>query len=217
MIRMDEFNKIRKAFFKEGLSINQIAIKYRRSWDTINTIVKTSRDDLEVRGSRCMCIRESKVATRAVINAFLACFEEEKQLQVKKKQRYTALTIFTTLTAKGLYNCSKRTMQALVKKLRREYGQSKRESYLPLEFELGSSLQIDHGEVDCRIDTQRMTCYLFVASVPGEALRYCQLFPIKSKESWGEFHERAFRFFKGIFLKLVYDNRECFKSLKCYN
>ena len=39
--------------------------------------------------------------------------------------------------------------------------------------------------------------YLFVASVPGQVLRYCQAFPIKATEAWGEFHERAFQFFGG--------------------
>ncbi|MDH3382257.1 MAG: hypothetical protein OEL54_06090, partial [Flavobacteriaceae bacterium] len=48
--------------------------------------------------------------------------------------------------------------------------------------------------------------YLFVASVPGYVLRYCQFFPVKSSEAWGEFHERAFNFFGGIFPTVIYDN-----------
>ena len=35
---MDEFNKIRKAFFQEGLSINEIARKFKRSWETVDVI-----------------------------------------------------------------------------------------------------------------------------------------------------------------------------------
>ncbi len=64
MIRMDEFNKIRKAFFQEGLSINEIARKFKRSWETVDVIVKTSRDELEERGDRAG--RASKVATEVV-------------------------------------------------------------------------------------------------------------------------------------------------------
>lgn len=204
MIRMDEFNKIRKAFFQEGLSINEIARKFKRSWETVDVIVKTSRDELEERGDRAGTA--SKVATEIVENAILAFFEEEVQLRVKKKQRYTARKIFNELKIKGLYNGSERTMQSLVKRLRRQHAYPKQESYLPLEFELGSALQIDHGEVDCIIAGERAIRYLFVASIPGEVLRYCQLFPVKSREAWGEFHERVFRFFGGIFTKMVYDN-----------
>ena len=65
---------------------------------------------------------------------------------------------------------------------------------------------MDHGEVDCIVGDSRMLCYLFVGSVPGTTLRYCQLFGTKAQESWGEFHERCFRFYKGIFLRVMYDN-----------
>lgn len=204
MIRMNEFNKIRKAYFQEGLSINEIAHKFKRSWETINSTVNKSRDELEERGDRPGKV--SKVATETVENAILAFFDEEVKLRVKKKQRYTARKIFNELKAKGLYDGSERTMQLLVKRLRFQHACAKQESYLPLEFELGSALQIDHGEVDCIIAAVRAIRYLFVASVPGEALRYCQLFPVKSREAWGEFHERAFRFYGGISLVMVYDN-----------
>lgn len=125
MIRMDEFNKIRKAFFNEGLSVNEIAHKFNRAWDTINTIVHVSRDDIDDRGKRE--VKEPKVATQEVVNAILAYFEEEKRLRVKKKQRYTAKKIFDDLKLKGVYNGSERTLQALVKKLRREHAESKQE------------------------------------------------------------------------------------------
>ena len=164
MIRMDEFNKIRKAFFKEGLSTNEIAHKFKRSWETIDAIVNKSRDELEERGDRTS--RTSKLVTEDIENAILAFFEEEVKLRVKKKQRYTARKIFNDLKTKGLYNGSDRTMHSLVKRLRRQYAYSKQESYLPLEFELGSSLQIDHGEVDCIIAEIRAIRYLFVASIP---------------------------------------------------
>ena len=191
MIRMDEFNKT-ESFFQKGLSINEIARKFKRSWETVDVIVKTSRDELEERGDRAG--RASKVATEIVENAILAFFEEEVQLRGKKKQRYTARKIFNELKIKGLYNRSGRTMQSLVKRLRRQHAYPKQESYLPLEFELGSALQIDHGEVDCIIAGERAIRYLFVASIPGEVLGSCQLFPVKSGEAWGEFHERVFRF-----------------------
>ncbi len=39
MLRMDEFNKVRKEFFVNKKSIYKIAQEYNRSWATINSIV----------------------------------------------------------------------------------------------------------------------------------------------------------------------------------
>jgi len=97
-------------------------------------------------------------------------------------------------------------MQDIIRELRMNRGQAKRKSFLPLEFPLGSALQVDHGEAEIEVNGIRCKGYLFVASVPGHVLRYCQIFPTKSTESWGEFHERTFRFFGGIFPRVVYDN-----------
>ena len=202
---MDEVNKIRKAFYSEGFSINEISKKFKRSWSTINVIVKTPRDELE-NPDKKERNRESTVGTQEVIDAINDYLDKEVRLGVKRKQRYRSKVIFNELTAKNIYKGSKRRIQQLVKEARKNRGQIEPKSFLPLEFELGSALQIDHGEVDCIISDCRMTCYLLVGSIPGTTLRYCQLFGNKAQEAWGEFHERCFRFYRGIFLRLIYDN-----------
>lgn len=204
MLRMDEINKIRKAFFTHGESRNSLAIRFRRSWDTVNKIVATEREGLKKRGKRQN--RKPTVITSEVLDEINSLLDQEVERKVKKKQRYTARVIYNILKNKGIYKGSKRRIEDTVQRLRNERSQSKKQSFIPLAFSLGSSLQIDHGEVDLIMKTDRIKCYLFVASVPGFALRYCQIFPIKSQEAWGEFHERAFRFFGGIFNRTVYDN-----------
>ncbi|MCP4401754.1 MAG: transposase [bacterium] len=81
-----------------------------------------------------------------------------------------------------------------------------RSQYLPLFFEAGCVVQIDHGEADCLIASERIQVYVFVASLPGICLRYCRLYPVKAGEAWGEFHECAFGFFGGVFGQVIYDN-----------
>ena len=200
---MDETNKIRKAY-RNGDSINALAKRFSRSWTTIKKIVETSRGDLENRGKRPT--REGKVITPEVIAEIDRYLEEEEQCKVWKKQRYTASTIFKDLRAKEVYKGSQRRLQEAVSQQRRERLQERPKGYLPLQFPLGSSLQFDHGEVDCVIGDARARFYLFVATVPGGVLRYCQLFPVKRSEAWGEFHERSYHFFGGIFPVSVYDN-----------
>lgn len=202
MIRMDEFNKIRKAHFVDGLSINEVAIKFKRSWVTIKKIVGASRDEIPKESSS----RKSTVATQEVLDAISDWLLEENKLNVKKKQTATAKKIFEELTNRGIYSGSVRRMQELVNDVRRKQTQIQPKGFLPLEFPLGSAAQVDHGEVECIIEGLRKVYYLFVMSVPGMALRYCQILPTKAQEAWGEFHERAFRFYNGRFLRLIYDN-----------
>jgi transposase len=205
MIRMDEFNKIRKAYFADKLSINEIADKFHRSWATVHKIINTPREDEFSAGERKLT-RVPKVATQEVMDAIADRIREEQLLKVKKKQRVSATVIFEELTKKGIYQGSQRRMQELVKITRQKLDLTEPESFLPLEFPHGSMAQIDHGEVDCIVNKERRTCFLFVLAVPGAGLKYCQLFATKSQEAWGEFHERAFRFFNGIFPRIMYDN-----------
>lgn len=201
---MDEVNKIRKAFFTHGESKNAIAKRFNRSWETVHRVVSLKREELENRGKRPN--RGSRIVTDEVLRAIEAFLDEEVEKKVRKKQRYTIKKIYNELRSKGIYKGSERRIYDVVKNLREERSQSKKPSYLPLLFPLGSALQVDHGEADLMIDDHRFTGYLFIASVPGFVLRYCQIFPTKSREAWGEFHERAFRFFGGVFERTIYDN-----------
>jgi transposase len=201
---MDEINKIRKDFFVHEEKKHEIAKKYQRSWATINRVVSKTREELEQPSSRPN--RKCQVITPEVIKVIEAYLDEEVELKVKRKQRYTTQKIYDDLKSKGIYKGAIRRLHDIINRLRKDRGQSKKKVFLPLTFELGSTIQIDHGEVDLIVNESRKKGYLFVGSVPGYCLRFCQIFPIKSQEAWGEFHERVFAFFGGIFKKVVYDN-----------
>ena len=133
--------------------------------------------------------------------------------RIKKKQRLTVKVIYTILKETNSYQGSSRRLHELVKQVRLEIGlQVEKKSFLPLDFPLGTALQVDHGEAECMIGGGILTCYLFVASVPGTTIRYPQLFGCKSRESWGEFHERTFKIFNGIFARVIYDNQQLLVS-----
>jgi transposase len=200
---MDEFNKIRKAYFIDNKTINEISLEFKRSWATIRRIINTSRDEFSLEKKQ---VRSSKVSTQEVMDAIIDKIQEEDRLRVKKKQRATAKKLYEELTERGIYHGSQRRMQELVHEVRTKLALTRPKSFLPLEFSLGSTAQVDHGEIECIIAGERSIYFLFVMSVPGASLHYCQLFATKAQEAWGEFHERAFQFFEGIFPRLVYDN-----------
>ena len=81
---MDEFNKIRKAFYKEGLSVNEISQKFKRAWGTVNEIIKKPREELEDCNKQER-IRESTVATQEVIDAITSYLEKENSTLRQKE------------------------------------------------------------------------------------------------------------------------------------
>lgn len=87
MLRMDELNKIKKAH-RNGESINEIAARFDRSWETVKRIVETPTADLETRGHRPN--KQRTVITPEVEEAITAHLVEEEQLRVHKKQRYVS-------------------------------------------------------------------------------------------------------------------------------
>ena len=203
MIQLDTVNKIRKEY-SLGRSINAIAKLFNRSWETIQRLVTMSREELKNRGKRPK--RKSKVIDDKVVKAVEAYILEEINKKVPRKQRYTAKKIYNDLKERGIYKGSLRVMQDLVKSLRIKHKQTKKKVFLPLEFDPGTIVQVDHGQIECLINGVKQIWYLFLASVPGEGLRFCQVYPTKASVAWGLFHEELFSFFGGVFPTVAYDN-----------
>lgn len=201
---MDEINKIRKAHTVDGVSVYALAKQYNRSWATVNRMVTQCRYKLEQKSTRPN--RKSPLFTPELKAAIEKVLNREAEIRVHRKQRYTASKLCKELKMIGLYTGSLRRFQELMRQVRFERGEVHVTAYLPLSFPLGTVLQMDHGEVDCIMVNGRGKCYLFIGAVPGFQLRYCQVFPVKSSEAWGEFHERAFIFFGGIFPRVMVDN-----------
>ena len=201
---MDEVNKIRKAVLSKGESRNFVAKKFNRSWDTINRIVSIPREDLKLRGQRQK--RGGKVVTAELRSRIEFELSQERRLGVRKKQMWKARTLFNKLKEEGLYQGSERRFQEIFREIRLSLDTQSVKSYLPLDFDLGEALQIDHGEADIILGGHRITVYMFVATVPGHQFRFAQSYPLKSQEAWGDFHNEAFDFFGGVFPKCIYDN-----------
>lgn len=201
---MDTVNKIRKAYKQTG-QINPSAKTGQCSWATAKKIIHASPEELAQRGKRNTV---SKLITNEVVEAIEKIFRDEDERKVHKKQKHKTLAIFIKLKEAGIYKGSLRHLKRTVAKVRQQFGHASLppKSFLELDFENGKYLQVDHGEVEFELNKVRMKGYLFVASVPGLALRYCQVYLTKSQEAWGDFHENCFRFFNGIFPFCIYDN-----------
>ena len=80
---MDEINKIRKAFFTENKSKHAVTVHFNRSWETINRIVSSSREDLAIKGKRPN--RKPRVLTPEVEEFIESLLDEEVIKKVKRK------------------------------------------------------------------------------------------------------------------------------------
>lgn len=205
MLRMDEIYKIKKAFERKGKSKNSIARQFNRSWATVDKIVESTPDKLKSRGQRPN--RGSKLMTPELESRVNDFFDEEIRKGVHHKQRFTMHYMFKTISSQGQYYGSERHFRTIVNRIRKKRDLLKpKPSFLDLDFEFGKYLQLDHGEAHVILRGQKIKGFLFVATIPKVPIRFCQLFLTKSSESWGEFHERAFRFYGGVFEHCTYDH-----------
>ncbi len=211
MLRMDEINKIKKDHHTNGLNPYQIAQKYNRSWATIKRYITRDGENINARCKRQK--RDRVVITPEVIAAIENFLDDEINKKVHHKQKYTAIFIFNNLKSRGIYHGSPRSLRAIVHELRsiRNLNKIKTESFLELEFTLGHYLQVDHGPAEGLFSDIRAKGFLFVVCVPGTSIRFCRYYLTKASEAWGDFHEKVFSFFGGVFRKCIYDNDSVLK------
>lgn len=210
MLRMTTISKIRHEHFVHGKSAHQISQEQGISWATAKNYLSKSPDEIKSMGLRPN--RESKVGNEQVRAEIGRLLQLQDQQNVHKKQRYTAAYLYTHLQEKGLYYGDPRYFRKLVEAERKRLKISdSSKSYLELNFPLGEYLQIDHGPVDIIYKKVRLKAYLFVACVPQHSLRFCQIYLRKDSISWGDFHDKAFSFFGGVFPYCIYDNDSVLK------
>ncbi len=213
MLSMNIINKIRKNSRSKKLTINKIAGEYNISWSTAKKYTEIPTEKLEKTSKRK---KIPSVATPEVIAEIDKYLHDEINRNVPRKQRYTARYIFHSMTKNQIYHGSERQFREIIKYRREEFNCNvkSKKSYLELDFKLGEYIQIDHGETLVSIDGFKITAFLFVATIPGTSIRYCQLTPIKSSEAWGYFFEKMEIFFGAIPVKSIVDNDSVLKNGK---
>lgn len=208
MLRMDEITKIYKEFHLNGLSINEISKKYNRSWETVKKYTSKAPSEQVLNQSR---VRPSIVISDEIRSEVKCILEDEKERKVHRKHRFTAKTAFEVVLSRSDYTGSFRTFRRSFSEIKAQVYAQPSKSYIELDFEFGRYLQVDHGPATVLVAGHKVDGFLFIASVPGEVIRYSQFYPVKASESWGHFHDSCFEFFGGVFENIVYDNDSVIK------
>lgn len=196
MKTVDEYERIRKAYYVEGLSIRAISRQLHCGRD----LVRKAVDHAEPPRYQLKEARLAPVlaAYKARIDELIA--ESEKQ---PRKQRYTGHKIYELVKAEG-YQGSEGSVHHYVSLQRQTRKQGK--AYLPLEFEPGQDAQVDWGEVIAEIGGKRQTIQFFVMRLNHSKARFVVAFPFQKQEAFFEGHTQAFRFFGGVPRRITYDN-----------
>ena len=196
MIKVEERERIRRAYFIEEKSIREIAREFHRSRKTIRKALGTS----EREGYKIIVPRTSPV---------LGPYQEEiEQLlseneTLPRKQRYTGHQIYKALGAKG-YSGSESGVHVYLWKRRKE---SKKEKvFIPLEFDPGSDAQVDWGEGIAQIGGEEVKVELYVMRLCYSRKIFVMAFPTQKQEAFFAGHVKAFHHFEGVPHRITYDN-----------
>jgi transposase len=195
---MKQLGKIRRMFYREGMSISEIA---RRSFMSRNTIK---------RWLRAPDGAEPKYDRRPIIDTKIAPYAERLQRMLEqdvrriKRERRTARKLHEILRSEGFDGDYSR-VTAFIRRWQTEGGQAKVRGYVPLRFEAGEAYQFDWSE-------ERLFIGGIWRKVQVAHLKLCfsrafvvQAYPAQSHEMLFDAHTRSFAALGGIPHRGIYD------------
>jgi len=196
MIKVEEIETIRRAYFIEGLSIRGISRRFSHCRRTIRKAIQHAE------ASR---YTQKKPRPAPVLGPYHGRIDQllkESELQ-PRKQRYTARRIYRLIRDDG-FQGGESTVRHYVGQRRR--AMRRPDAYLPLEFDPGQDAQMDWYEATVEIDGERQTVQLFVMRLNHSRVRFVMAFPFQKQEAFFEGHIQAFHFFGGTPRRITYDN-----------
>jgi transposase len=131
----------------------------------------------------------------------------EADRRAPRKQRHTAHRIWVRLSAEHPnHPVAESTVRRYVRERKAALGLLARETYVPQAYGWGSEGQADWYEAVAELGAERPTLQVFaLRSMAGGAAFHCA-YPRATQQAFLEAHERAFRYFGGVFHQIRYDN-----------
>lgn len=196
MIKVEDVEKMRWAYFREGVSIREIGRTLHHSRRVIRRAIE-SADPGEYR-----LVQERPAPVLGPWKEKIDALWDESQ-KMPRKQRYTARKIYQELEKQG-YTGSEVTVSRYVGHKRR-VSQAK-QVFLPLEFDPGEDAQADWGEAVVEMAGERIVVQMFIMRLNYSHARFVMAFPFQKQEAFFEGHIQAFHFFGAVPKRITYDN-----------
>ncbi len=199
MLGMEFIAEIRRRHLVNGESVSSIARSLQLSRPTVRKAIKASAEPVYRRRS----------LPAPKLGGFLAQLEQwlDVESRLPRRQRRTAKRLFDGLLAEG-YRGSYGPVQRFVKdwKARRANSPAVTQAFVPLAFPPGETCQFDwsHEEVELGGVVQRVKVAHFRLACSRKM--FVAAYPRETQEMVFDAHVRAFAFFGGVPLRMVYDN-----------
>jgi len=195
MINVDQYQYIRYLYEREGLSQRAIAKKLKISRNTVKKYCKGEHMPWQPQKRHYSSPVTDPV--RPIVEKWLT--EDES---APEKQRHTARRIYHRLVEEYGFKGGESTIRQLVRAIKN----SKKEAYIPLEFDYGEAMQVDWGQAVFKINGKEVKAHLFCARLCASCAPFVIAYPMERKEAFLDGHIKAFEFFGGVPKRLIYDN-----------
>lgn len=196
MVPVEERERIRRAYFIEGMSIREIARTFHHRRQLV-------REAIQSPGPGQYEMRKPRDAP--VLGPYRSRIVEllEESERLPRKQRYTGRKIYELICTEG-YTGSASTVRRCVAQWRKEH--RPRQVFIPLEFDPGADAQVDWGEAQAMISGEQVVVQLFVMRLNYSRALFVMAFPAQKQEAFFEGHVQGFHFFSGVPHRITYDN-----------
>jgi transposase len=194
VLKVDQKEQIRRAFFIEGKSIRRIAREQHHDRRTVRAALRDASPPL---------YKLSKPRPRPMLGPFVAIIDKwlaEDQLS-PPKQRHTSRRIYHRLVEEHGYTGGESTVREYVHKHRTRQSQV----FIPLSYEPGEDAQVDFGEGVVIMQGRPFTVQLFVGRLCYSKIPFLAASPNQQQEALFEGHKEAFDFFGGVPHSIWYD------------
>lgn len=195
MLKVDQLEQIRRAYFIDGKSIHQIAREGHHHRRTVRKAIRDAGPPRYTLGQPH--IRPVLGPLVAIIDGWLA-----EDAARPRKQRHTARRIYQRLVAEHSFSGGESTVREYVRKRRPR----ERPLFIPLAYEPGEDAQFDFGEALVMMKGRPLTIQLLVARLCYSKAPFLMAFPNQQQEALFEGHKEAFAFFGGVPHVIWYDH-----------
>ncbi len=194
---METIGKIRRRHKVKGESISAIARDLNLSRNTVKKYLNAEADPAYQ--------RESQPAPK--LGAFQAMLETwlEQDSQRPKGQRRTAQRLFEDLQREG-YAGAYDSVQRLVKAWKAQRPGASTDAFVPLVYAAGDACQFDWSHEQVILGGVAQVVKLAHFRLAHSRQMFLAAYPRESQEMVFDAHNRAFAFFGGVPVRMIYDN-----------
>jgi transposase len=196
MIKVEDKEKIRRAYYVENKSVRQIARELKYARQTVRKAIQSAEPER---------YKMKQPRQAPVLGPYKERIQEllTESETMPPKQRYTSYRIYELIEAEG-FTGSESTVRHYVAQVRKARKRPK--IYLPLEFDPGTDAQVDWGEADVILKGEQVTVQLFLMRLCYSRRLFVMAFPRQKQEAFFAGHVAAFAHFEGVPQRLTYDN-----------